>query len=96
MTSIAKIAAVSGVPNSAENRPLMPHITAIGRSLSFSLISLPKKLPMQPPSCKAAPSRPAEPPKRWVITVDMKITGASSIGTLSSLRTERIMRLVSA
>ena len=31
---------------------------------------------MLPPICSAAPSRPEEPPNRWVITVLIKINGA--------------------
>ena len=29
-----------------------------------------------PPSSRAAPSRPLEPPNRWVMTVEAKISGA--------------------
>ena len=52
MTSSAKIVAVSGVPNRAENTALMPQSVAM------------------PPICSAAPSRPALPPNRCVMTVD--------------------------
>ena len=37
---------------------------------------------MPPPICKAAPSRPALPPNRWVMTVDTKISGTRSVGML--------------
>ena len=33
--------------------------------------------PMLPPICSAAPSRPAEPPHRWVSTVPRKMAGTS-------------------
>lgn len=32
----------------------------------------------RPPSCSAAPSRPAEPPQRWVSTEVMKMLGAKA------------------
>ena len=49
---------------------------------------------MPPPICRAAPSRPALPPHRWVMTVDTKITGTSSPGTCSPKWTEAMTSLV--
>ena len=43
--------------------------------------------PMEPPSWSAAPSRPAEPPVRWVSAVDRKIAGAILMLTPSWVRT---------
>ena len=75
-TSMEKTAAAMGVPNRAEKAALIPHI--IMTRLSFSSIrkTFPRKFPMLPPSCRAAPSRPAEPPNRWVRIVAVKIRGA--------------------
>ena len=64
-------AAAMGVPNRAENPALMPHITRIRWLSSSSRRRLPSFLPMEPPSCKAAPSLPAEPPQSWVKVVEM-------------------------
>ena len=74
-TSREKTPAAMGVPKRAANTALMPHMVAILRSFSSSFKSLPRTLPMLPPSCRAAPSRPEEPPTRWVRTVEMKISG---------------------
>ena len=62
--SMEKIAAAIGVPNSALNAALMPHIIMTCLSFSSNLNTLPIELPMLPPICSAAPSRPAEPPNR--------------------------------
>ena len=80
MTSIAKKQAVSGVPKSAEKSALMPHITASPMSCSLTPKSSPMRLPILPPSCSAAPSRPAEPPNRCVIVVPTKMSGAVEPG----------------
>ena len=61
---------------SAENAALMPHIIMICLSFSSKPNSLPRPFPMLPPSCSAAPSRPAEPPNRWGISVEIKMRGA--------------------
>ncbi len=82
-TSMEKIAAAIGVPKSAENAALMPHIIMICLSFSSKPNSLPRPFPMLPPSCSAAPSRPAEPPNRWVISVEIKMSGAIRNGILS-------------
>ena len=42
-----------------------------------------KKLPSEPPTCSAAPSRPAEPPQRCVSRVERIINGATCTGTSS-------------
>lgn len=61
----------------------MPDIIIMCWSLSSNRNSLPRELPMLPPNCKAAPSLPAEPPNRWVINVEVKISGAIRSGILS-------------
>ena len=94
MTSRANTVAVRGVPNRAENTPLMPHRVARGRSFSPRCRSLPAWKPRPPPICRAAPSRPALPPHRWVMTVDTKITGTRRMGTLSPKCTDSMMALV--
>ena len=95
MTSIAKMAAVSGVPNSAENTALIPHRVASGRSFSPSRSRRPASKPIPPPICSAAPSRPALPPPRWVSTVEIKMTGTSSTGTFLPKCTDSMTALVS-
>lgn len=50
--------------------------------------------PMLPPICSAAPSRPAEPPHRWVSTVPRKMAGTSRMLTGSPLCTARMTLLV--
>ena len=86
-TSTAKTQAAIGVPNTAAKTAPMPHIVRICRSRSLRRNSRPKSVAMLPPSCKAAPSRPAEPPSRCVTTVPRKIAGASRIETPFSART---------
>ncbi len=81
MTSMEKTVAVSGVPNNAEKPALMPHIIISLRSYSSSFSTLPSVPPMLPPSCSAAPSRPAEPPQACVSTVAAVISGAMRSGT---------------
>ena len=86
---MAKMAAVMGVPNSPEKAADMPHMTMILRSFSSRWIFLPTQAPMEPPSWRAAPSRPAEPPTRWVMTVERKMRGAvrSFMGSCSRTAT---------
>ena len=86
-TSTAKTQAAIGVPNTAANTALMPHIVRMCRSCSLRRNSLPKSVATLPPSCSAAPSRPAEPPNRCVMTVPRKIAGASRMETPFSART---------
>ena len=93
-TSIENIAAAMGVPNNAEKHALMLHIIIIRVSLSSNLRSFAKKLPIEPPTCSAAPSLPAEPPKRWVIIVETIISGATLAGTSSFDWIAVITRLV--
>ena len=80
-TSITNTVAVSGVPNSAANSAPMPTIVSVRRSSSLSFNKRPMSLPRLPPSCSAAPSRPAEPPSRCVRKVATKISGAIATGT---------------
>ena len=63
-TSKEKTAAATGVPKSAEKQALIPHIIAIFVSFSSYFATFARKLPREPPICKAAPSLPAEPPNR--------------------------------
>ena len=75
-TSSVKIVAASGVPKMAENAPAMPHIV-IKRQSRFSKCSaLPSCPDTLPPSSRAAPSRPLDPPNRCVATVEKKMSGA--------------------
>ena len=60
------MAAAIGVPKRAEKQALIPHIIIILVSLSSKCNILAIKLPKEPPTCRAAPSRPAEPPQRCV------------------------------
>ena len=93
-TIMAKRAAVSGVPNRAEKNAAMPLMVAVRRTQSLRCSSFPTFQPMLPPICKAAPSRPAEPPHRWVSTVPRKMAGTSSRLTGSPLCTARMTLLV--
>ena len=62
--SITNIEAASGVPNNAENTELIPVKVKIYNWSSLTLNVLPVLYPRLPPNCNAAPSLPAEPPKR--------------------------------
>lgn len=93
-TSIAKTAAVRGVPNRAEKAAAMPHMTMTRRSLSSRPIPRPTQAAKEPPSCSAAPSRPAEPPTKWVRMVDRKMSGAVRSFSGSASRTATSTRLV--
>ena len=95
-TSMEKIAAAMGVPNRAEKAALIPHMVMICLSFSSNLNSFPISFPILPPSCRAAPSRPDEPPRRWVINVETKIKGAIRRGSLSPEWMEEITRFVPA
>ena len=77
MTTMANTVAVRGVPNKAEKNAAMPAMVAVRRSRSSRLKRFPAWRPMVPPICKAAPSRPALPPPRWVSTVLINMTGSS-------------------
>ena len=83
-----------GVPNSPEKAADMPHMTMILRSFSSRWIFLPTQAPMEPPSWRAAPSRPADPPTRWVRMVDRKMRGAVRRRMGSASRTAVSTRLV--
>ena len=85
ITSIGKKTAASGVPKIAEKAALIPHIIIIrlSSSLNFKNLSLPSPAASELPSCKAAPSLPTEPPKRWVVIVETKIRGAITGGISS-------------
>ena len=73
---MANMAAVSGVPKRAEKAADMPHMVMIRLSLSSSFIHWPTLEEMEPPIWRMAPSRPEEPPSRWVSTVAAKMRGA--------------------
>ena len=75
MTAMAKTVAASGVPNRAEKKAAIPASVAVRMSRSSRCSSFPTSKPMVPPICSAAPSRPAEPPTRWVSRVDRKMEG---------------------
>ena len=65
---MANMAAVSGVPKRAEKAADMPHMVMIRLSLSSRCFHR--------PIWRMAPSRPEEPPSRWVSTVAAKMRGA--------------------
>ena len=69
----------------AENTAAIPLITKIGCSSSRIFTALPTPSAILPPSCNAAPSLPAEPPKRCVIIVPIKIAGIRRTGTFSGV-----------
>ena len=94
LISIGRTAAARGVPKSAENAALMPHMMTCLLSSSGKCSSLAMAELMLPPICRAAPSRPAEPPVRWVSDVAAKISGARAAGTSSPFRIEARMRFV--
>ena len=76
-TSIENTAAVTGVVKMAENAPLIPHIIIVPMLSFLSFKSLPAAEPIPPPICSAAPSLPAEPPKRCVKNAPINIKGTS-------------------
>ena len=75
-TSMAKKEAVMGVPNRAEKAAAMPLIRMIFLSFSFRRNRFPTEVPRDAPICRAALSRPTEPPNRMVMTVETKIRPA--------------------
>ncbi len=87
VTSMEKIAEVTGVPNRAEKAALMPHMVKMRASFSSRCKILPNFAARLPPSCNAAPSLPADPPKRWVKSVVAKISGAVLNESFSFVRT---------
>ena len=93
-TSREKTAAARGVPNSAEKPALIPHMIIMVLSLSFNRSTSPSFPEILPPSCSAAPSRPALPPQRWVITVERKIIGAIRNGTFAPELTDAMIVFV--
>ena len=94
LISIESTVAASGVPNSAEKAALMPHMMVRRRSSFRKCSSCPSPCPSEPPTCSAAPSRPAEPPKRCVSTVDTMMSGAIFTGTRSLSRMASSTRFV--
>ena len=78
LNSSKKKAAVSGVPNNAAKTALIPPIVKTIRSSSFKRKTLADADATDPPNCNAAPSLPAEPPKRCVIAVETKMSGATT------------------
>ena len=91
---MAKQAAASGCRTGQRRTQPMPLMVAVRRSWSLSRSRVPRFQPMLPPICNAAPSRPAEPPHRWVSTVPRKIAGTSRMLTGSPLCTARRTLLV--
>ena len=75
--SIQNSVAVSGVPKSPANTELIPAVTRIFRLDSFRWHHFARKDAADPPNCSAAPSRPPEPPNKWVMAVAAKIPGAT-------------------
>lgn len=83
-----------GLPNTAENPALMPHMMARSWNSPPRPVPLRTSSAREPPSCRAAPSRPAEPPKAWVSTVAQNTTGASRRETGCSPRAAWMIRSV--
>ena len=75
-TSMENTAAASGVPKRAAKAADMPHMVMVRWSFSSRRIQVPSLEEIEPPSWRAAPSRPEEPPVRWVSTVARKMRGA--------------------
>ena len=76
INSNANMAPAQGVPKTAANPALTPIIMMIFFSESFSLNHLANGAAIAPPICTAVPSRPAEPPAKWVNIVPMYTKGA--------------------
>lgn len=83
-----------GLPNTAENPALMPHMMARSWNSPPRPVPLRTSSAREPPICRAAPSRPAEPPKAWVSTVAQNTTGASRRETGCSPRAAWMIRSV--
>ncbi len=81
-TSRPKIAPASGVPNTDEKPAAMPPISRMRRASRFRPNTAVMRSASAPPICTAVPSRPAEPPSRWVITVATSTSGAMRFGTI--------------
>ena len=94
MTTMANTVAVRGVPNRAEKKAAMPAMVAVRRSRSSRLNRLPAWRPMVPPIWRAAPSRPALPPHRWVRIVPRKMAGSSQMDRGLPWCTASMMSLV--
>ena len=82
-----------GVPNTALNRPEVPHM-----AVSFASPLSRRKIPVTQdaaaaPIWRAAPSLPADPPHSCVSEVPMKMRGAIRGGTSSPVRSDEITRL---
>ena len=92
--SRAKRTAVMGLPKTAENPALMPHMMARSWNSGPKRAALRTSSAREPPICRAAPSRPAEPPKAWVSTVAQNTTGASRRETGCSPRAAWMIRSV--
>ena len=80
-TSIAKTAPASGVPKTAPKPAAIPAIKRIRSAPASSAKCRATPLAMLPPICTAVPSRPAEPPQRWVARVPSSTSGAIRRGT---------------
>ena len=83
-----------GVPKRAEKAADIPHITITRLSCSSRRMARPTDAAREPPSWRAAPSRPAEPPAAWVMMVDRKIRGAVRSFMGSASRTATSTKLV--
>ena len=75
-TSSAKMPPAKGVPKTEAKPALIPAIKTICRSRLDNFKTFVKRSAMAPPICTAVPSRPADPPNRWVIMVPNKTSGA--------------------
>ncbi len=75
-TSKAKMAPANGVPKTEAKPALIPRMMSVFLSELSSLKISENWSAIAPPICTAVPSRPAEPPKRWVINVLRSTIGA--------------------
>ncbi len=74
-TSSAKMAPVTGVPNTAPKPAAIPVINKMRTSVGFNFSTLPNNAATLPPICTAVPSRPAEPPNKCVMSVGQQNHG---------------------
>ncbi len=75
-TSTVNTAAPTGVPKTAAKTPAIPARATVLRVLSSRPKTFEKNAAIPPPILRAAPSLPALPPKRWVITEQISTAGA--------------------
>ncbi len=75
-----KTAPASGVPKTEAKPALMPDMSRTRRSRGFMRKGRASWSASEAPVWMAVPSRPAEPPKRWVRKVPRRISGVMRSG----------------